>query len=66
MPLTKVINAEALAEKFGIQGLALRNMLRAHPELVPGHVWHEQYRIDAETEAGIVSHPEFQALRRRD
>ena len=63
--MTNVINAEALAEKFGIKGLALRNMLRAHPELVPGHVWHEQYRIDAETEARIVSHPEFQTLRRR-
>jgi hypothetical protein len=63
--LAKVINAEALAEKYGIQGLALRNMLRANPELVPGHVWHEQYRIDAVTEARIVSHPEFQTLRRR-
>jgi hypothetical protein len=59
------INAEQLAEKHGVQGLALRNLLRAHPELTPGHEWHEHYRIDAETEALIVGHPEFQGLPKR-
>lgn len=59
------INAEQLAEKRGVQGLALRNLLRAHPELTPGHEWHRHYRIDAETEARIVSHPEFQGLLKR-
>ena len=59
------INAEQLAENHGVQGLALRNLLRAHPEMTPGHDWHEHYRIDAETEAGIVSHPAFQRLPKR-
>lgn len=59
------INAEELAEKHGVQGLALRNMLRAHPDLTPGHHWHEHYRIDAEAEARIVAHPEFQGLPKR-
>jgi hypothetical protein len=59
------INAEELAEKHGVQGLALRNMLRAHPDLTPGHHWHEHYRIDAEVEARIVAHPEFQGLPKR-
>jgi hypothetical protein len=59
------INAEELAEKHGVQGLALRNLLRAHPELTPGHEWHEHYRIDAETEARIVAHREFQGLPKR-
>jgi hypothetical protein len=58
-------NAEQLAERHGVQGLALRNLLRVHPELTPGHEWHEHYRIDAETEARIVSHPEFQGLPKR-
>lgn len=59
------INAEELAEKHGVQGLALRNMLRAYPDLTPGHHWHEHYRIDAEVEARIVAHPEFQGLPKR-
>ena len=59
------INAEELAEKHGVQGLALRNMLRSHPDLTPGHEWHEHYRIDAETEARIVNHPDFQGLPKR-
>jgi hypothetical protein len=59
------INAEELAEKHGVQGLALRNMLRAHPDLTPGHQWHEHYRIDAEVEARIVAHPEFRGLPKR-
>lgn len=59
------LNAEQLAEKHGVDGLALRNMLRAHPELTPGHERHEHYRIDAEVEARIVAHPEFQGLPKR-
>jgi hypothetical protein len=59
------INAEELTEKHGVQGLALRNLLRARPELTPGHEWHEHYRIDAEVEARIVAHPEFQGLPKR-
>jgi hypothetical protein len=58
------INAEELAEKHGVQGLALRNMIRAFA-LVPGHGWHDPYRIDAAAEARIVSHPAFRALPRR-
>jgi hypothetical protein len=59
------INAEQMSEKYCVDGLALRNLLRAHPELVPDHQWHEHYRIDAETEARIVAHPEFQGLPKR-
>jgi hypothetical protein len=59
------MNAEELAEKHGVQGLALRNMLRAHPDLTPGHHWHEHYRIDVEVETRIVAHPEFQTLPKR-
>ena len=59
------ISAEELAEKHGVQGLALRNMLRAHPELTPGHEWHERYRIDADTGTRIVTPPEFQGLPKR-
>jgi hypothetical protein len=65
LQIMQEINAEELAEKRGVQGLALRNMLRAHPELVPDHQWHEHYRIDAKTEARIVTHPKFQGLPKR-
>ena len=59
------INADELAEKHGVQDLALRDMLRDNPDLVPGHQWTEPYRIDPEAEARIVSHPEFPGLPRR-
>jgi hypothetical protein len=59
------MTGEDMARKYVVQGLALREMLRAHPELTPGHEWHERYRIDAETEARIVAHPDFQGLPRR-
>jgi hypothetical protein len=65
MKVVPEINAEELAEKHGVQGLALRNMLRAHPELTPGHEHGDDYRIDSDAEARIVSHPEFQGLTRR-
>jgi hypothetical protein len=65
MQVKPEIDAEELAERHGVQGLALRNMLRAHPDLVPGHQWHESYRIDPETAALIVNHPEFQRLPKR-
>ena len=48
-----------------LYNLALRNMLRAHPELTPGHEHGDDYRIDSDAEARIVSHPEFQGLTRR-
>jgi hypothetical protein len=54
-----------MAKKYGVRGVALRNLLRAHPELTPEHKWHQHYRIDAETEARIVEHPEFRDLPRR-
>jgi hypothetical protein len=59
------LNAEQLAKKRGVRGVALRNFLRAHPELAPRPKGHRHYRIDAKTEARIVAHPGFADLPRR-
>ena len=54
-----------MAEVHGVDGLALRNLLRAHPELTSDHEWHEPYEITPEIEAKILALPDFQGLRRR-
>jgi hypothetical protein len=60
-----IMNAEQMAEKHDLDGLALRNMLRDDPDLTPGHRFRGHYRIDAETEARIMRQPKFQGLRKR-
>jgi hypothetical protein len=59
------INAEELAEKHGVRGLALRNVLRAHPNLTPDDKHREQYRIGPATEARIIAPSEFRGLSKR-
>jgi len=58
------LNGQEFADKHGVEGLPLRNMLRKHPGLVDGHNKWEHYQIDRDTEARILAHPEFQALPR--
>jgi hypothetical protein len=58
------LNGQEFADKHHVEGLPLRNMLRRHPELVDNHEKWEHYRIDRDTEARILAHPEFQALPR--
>ncbi len=53
--MTQEINAEELAEKHGVQGLALRNMLRAHPDLTPGHKYRHTWLL-AQARAGRIPH----------
>jgi hypothetical protein len=52
-----------MARKHGRQGLPLRDLLRANLDLVPGHAPNERYVIDRETEARILAHPGFAAVR---
>jgi hypothetical protein len=59
------MNAEQMAKKYSVRGVALRNLLRARPELTPKHKWHHHYRIDPEVEERIVRHPDFARLPRR-
>jgi len=59
------LNAEQLAKKHGVRGVALRNFLLAHPELAPRPKGHLHYRIDGEAEARIVAHPDFAKLPKR-
>jgi signal transduction histidine kinase len=58
------LNGQEFADKHGVEGLPLRNMLRRHPSLAGEHEKWEHYRIDRDAEALIVAHPEFQALPR--
>jgi hypothetical protein len=58
------LNGQEFADKHGVEGLPLRNMLRKHPDLVGEHSKWEHYQIDRGTEARILAHPEFQALPR--
>jgi len=60
-----MLNAEQLAKKHGVRGVAVRDFLRAHPELAPRRKGHRHYRINAEAEARIVAHPDFAKLPRR-
>ena len=58
--------AEDVARKHGVDGLALRNLIRAnHDDLAPDHEWHHPYEITPEIEAKIIALPEFQALQQR-
>jgi hypothetical protein len=59
------MNAEEMARKNGKDGLALRNLLRANPNLTPGHIYRTRYEIDENDEKRIVSHPGFAGLDRR-
>jgi hypothetical protein len=62
IPAAYPITAAELARILRIDGKQLRDVLRAHPELVPGHAWGEHYRIDRQTQRGIERQPEVQAL----
>ena len=57
--MSEVINAEELARKYGRDDRQLRAMLRAHPDLTPGHQHGQRYQIDTDAEARIVNHPKF-------
>ena len=57
------INAAELARRLKVNGKHLRDVLRAHPELVPGHLPNEHYRIDRQTEQRIRQHPEVRVLK---
>jgi hypothetical protein len=57
-------SAAEMARKHRCHGLSLRNLLRANPDLVPGHAPNERYVIDQEIEARIIGHPDFAAVRR--
>jgi hypothetical protein len=59
------MNGEEFAIKHDVVGLALRNMLRSHPDLVAGHREGKHYRIDRGIEARIIAHREFQGLPKR-
>jgi hypothetical protein len=56
------ITAAVLADRLHVPGKLLRDMLRRHPELVPGHGHREHYRIDRDAERAIRAHPEVHAL----
>jgi hypothetical protein len=56
------ISAAELARRLAVDGKRLRDVLRAHPDLVPGHPPNEHYRIDREAEQAIRRHPEIQVL----
>lgn len=59
------LRAVELAEKHGVDVVALREMLRAHPDLRSGDDFRTHKLIDADVEARIVSHPDFSRLPRR-
>ena len=58
------LNGEEFAAKHGVEGVALRNMLRSHRDLAGDHEKWEYYRIDRDTEVRILACVEFQALPR--
>jgi len=57
--------AEDMARKHGLDGLSLRNMLRDHPKLTPGHQHGDDYEITPEIERAIMAHPDFQGVKKR-
>jgi hypothetical protein len=59
------MNAEEMARKHGKDGLALRNLLRANPNLTPGHIYRTRYEIYENDEKRIKSHPGFAGMDRR-
>ena len=58
------MNAEELAHQLRVNAKSLRALLRLH-DLVPGHVKHDEYRIDRNIETAIWRHPDVQALPRQ-
>lgn len=61
--MSEPIPAAELARRLNVDGKRLRDVLRAHPGLVPGHLPNEHYRIDPQAEQAIRHHPEVQSLR---
>ncbi|MGA2927081.1 MAG: hypothetical protein ABSG43_13975 [Solirubrobacteraceae bacterium] len=62
------ITAAELARRLEVDGKRLRDVLRAYPELTPGHLPNEHYRIDQHAEQAIRAHPAVSTipgLRRR-
>ncbi|MGA8365102.1 MAG: hypothetical protein WB709_11360 [Solirubrobacteraceae bacterium] len=60
-----VMSAEDMARKHDLDGLSLRNMLREHPDLTPGHRHGEEYEITPEIERAVSAHPAFQSVKKR-
>lgn len=60
------MNAEEMARKHGRDGLALRNLLRANPELTPTHVHRTPYEITAADEQRILAHPDYADVANRN
>jgi len=56
-----LLNGRELADKLGVPGLALRNIIRDR-NLVPGHEKGTHYRLDESDQARIAAHPEVSAL----
>ena len=57
------ITAAELARRLKVNGKRLRDVLRAHPELVAGHRPNEHYRIDRDAEQTIRQRPEIRVLK---
>ena len=55
------LNGRELADKLGVPGLALRNIIRDR-KLMPGHEKGTHYRLDESDQARIAAHPEVRAL----
>lgn len=60
---SETMTGEDMARKHGVDGLALRNLIRDnHDDIAPDHEWHDPYEITPEIEAKIIALPGFQAL----
>jgi len=59
------ITAEDMARKHGLDGLSLRDLLRANPSLTPGHRDNDDYQITPAIERAIMAHPAFQGVKKR-
>jgi hypothetical protein len=55
------LNGRELADKLGVPGLALRNIIRRR-KLMPGHEKGMRYRLDNGDQARIAGHLEVRAL----
>jgi hypothetical protein len=60
-----ILTAEDMARKHGLAGLSLRNLLRDHPDLTPGHRYGARYEITPDLERTIIAHPAFQGVKKR-
>jgi hypothetical protein len=58
------MNGAELARKYGRDGRSLRNLLRANPELMPGHVHGTHYEIYEADEERIRGHAGFAGVAR--